>query len=103
MGLLETLQHKKASTHVEWIISCFGRSYEGKIRVPLECCMGTWGDPLWFPQGCQTFGVVRGHPRDSPVTAGMNRVSSRAEAEPQGSSPFSDIDLRVSAEFQQGR
>ena len=61
VGLLEMLQHKKASTHVEWIISRFWSSYEGKIRVPLEL-HGDLGDPLMFPQGCQiSFGVVRGH------------------------------------------
>ena len=56
----ETLQHKKASSHVDGRISWFLWNYSGKLRVPLEL-RGDLRDPLVFLQGSQIcFRVARG-------------------------------------------
>lgn len=67
---------------------------KGRLGFPLEL-HGDLGDPLVFLPGMPISWGCEGAPRDSPsVTAGMNRVSSRAEAGTSGFLSFSDIDLR---------
>ena len=70
--------------------------------VPFELHVDL-GDPLVYPQRSQiSFVVVRGTSRFLQITSGMNTASSRVEA---GTSVFlsiSDIDLRISAELEQG-
>jgi len=52
------------------------------------------------PQGSHFSLDMRGAPRDSlHITAGMNRASSRVEAEISGFLSISDFDRRVSAEL----
>ena len=56
----ETLQRKRASSHVEGRIPWFLWSCSGKLRVALKL-HGDLGGPLVFPQGSQIcFQVVRG-------------------------------------------
>ena len=61
------------------------------------------GDPLLSPQGGQiSFGIGKA-PRDSScIAAGMNRASSQVEVGTSGFLSISDIDLRVSAELEEG-
>ena len=68
----------------------------------LSSCVLTWGTTV-SPQGVRSPLELRGAPRDSScIASGMNRASCHVEV---GTSRFlfiSDIDLRVSAEFEQG-
>ena len=90
----ETLHCKRASYCVEGRILWFLWSCGGKLRVPLEL-RGDLGDPLVFPQGSQICFQTRGALQDSsPITAGMNRASSRVEAGTSGFLSISDIDFR---------
>ena len=95
----ETLHCKRASYCVEGRILWFLWSCGGKLRVPLEL-RGDLGDPLVFPQGSQICFQTRGALQDSsPITAGMNRASSRVEAGTSGFLSISDFDPKVSAEL----
>ena len=99
---LKTLQLERASYHVEGRISWFLWSCGGKLRVPLEL-RGDLGDPLVFPQGSQICFQTRGALQDSsPITAGMNRASSRVEAGTSGFLSSSDRDLGVPMEIPLG-
>ena len=70
----------------------------------LSSCIGTWGTHSWFLREVRSTFNLRGAPRDSScIAAQMNRASSRVEARTSGFLSISDIDLRVSVEFEQGR
>ena len=70
----------------------------------LSSCMGTWGTRSCFLREVRSTFELRGAPRDSScIAAQMNRASSRVEARTSGFLSISDIDLRVSVEFEQGR
>ena len=75
----------------------------GSSRL-LSSCMGTWGTHSCFLKEVRSTFELRGAPRDSScIAAQMNRASSRVEARTSGFLSISDIDLRVSVEFEQGR
>ena len=96
---LETLQGKRASSSLQVRILSFEWSCGWKIRVPRKLPVDL-GDRLCFLREFRSALALQGPPRDSSsITSGMNRASSRVEAEISGFLSISDFDRRVSAEL----
>ena len=99
----ETLQCKRALSHVEGRISWFFGVVVGSLRF-LSSCVGTWGTRSCFIREVRSAFELRGALRDSShITVGMNRASSRVKVGTSGFLSISDTDLTVSVEFEQGR
>ena len=99
----ETLQCKRALSHVEGRISWFFGVVVGSLRF-LSSCVGTWGTRSCFIREVRSAFELQGALRDSShITVGMNRASSRVKVGTSGFLSISDTDLTVSVEFEQGR
>ena len=99
----ETLQCKRALSHVEGRISWFFGVVVGSLKFLLSC-VGTWGTCSCFIREVRSAFKLRGALRDSShITVGMNRASSRVKVGTSGFLSISDTDLTVSVEFEQGR
>ena len=74
----------------------------GKLRLPLELRVDL-GGPSCLLREVRSSLALQGAPRDSAcITAGMYRASSRVEVGTSGLLSISDLNLRVSAELEQG-
>ena len=70
----------------------------------LSSCVGTWETHSCFLREVRSTFELQGAPRDSScITAWMSRALSRVEARTSWFLSISDINLRVSVEFEQGR
>ena len=83
-------------------IAWFARNCVRKFRVPLELHVAL-GELLLSTREVRSPLELRGAPQDSScIAVGMNTASSRVEAGTSGFLSISDIDLRVSADLEQG-
>ena len=99
----ETLQCKRALSHVEGRISWFFGVVVGSLKFLLSC-VGTWGTCSCFIREVRSAFELQGALWDSShITVGMNMASSRVKVGTSGFLSISDTDLMVSVEFEQGR